>query len=219
MNLINKRFHLLKVVRETEPFVLPSGQKNRAVICLCDCGQEKKVRVLHLIRNKVVSCGCTLNRKGIYIKKSEDKRIRKLWRAIKYRCEKNYIDKHIYYDRGIRVCKEWLSDYYAFQEWALLNGYSPDLQIDRIDNNRGYEPENCRFVTASVNVRNRRKSVIVTYNKETLNFYSFIDKYAPHISKTTAYARFKKGWTLNEIIEIPLVRHGMNRYGKSTKSK
>jgi len=62
-----------------------------------------------------------------------------------------------YEDRGIAVCKEW-HDREAFFAWALANGYSEKLELDRIDNYKGYEPENCRWVTHLVNMQNRRKS-------------------------------------------------------------
>jgi len=62
-----------------------------------------------------------------------------------------------YQDRGITVCKEW-HDRTVFFEWALQNNYSDELELDRIDNYKGYSPENCRWVTHLVNMRNRRKS-------------------------------------------------------------
>ena len=62
-----------------------------------------------------------------------------------------------YEDRGIAVCKEW-HDREVFFAWALANGYSDELELDRINNDKGYTPENCRWVTHLVNMRNRRKS-------------------------------------------------------------
>ena len=62
--------------------------------------------------------------------------------------------------RGIAVCQEWVDSPQAFVDWALANGFSPELQIDRIDNNKGYSPDNCRWVTARDNIRNRSNSVI-----------------------------------------------------------
>ena len=64
--------------------------------------------------------------------------------------------KKYYEDRGIRVCGEWAGDFSKFEAWALANGYEPGKQIDRMDNDRGYEPANCRFVSALENNRNRR---------------------------------------------------------------
>jgi hypothetical protein len=63
-----------------------------------------------------------------------------------------------YRDRGITVCLEWRNDFMKFYEWALSNGYSDELQIDRRNNDGNYEPGNCRWVTAKVNANNRRNS-------------------------------------------------------------
>jgi hypothetical protein len=76
---------------------------------------------------------------------------------MKWRCANPNCPGYINYGgRGIVVCKEWEDDYSAFRDWAIANGYSEGLQIDRKNNNKGYSPENCRFVTRSQNNKNRR---------------------------------------------------------------
>lgn len=60
--------------------------------------------------------------------------------------------------RGITVCEEWANDFAAFYEWARSNGWEPGLEIDRINNDEGYLPTNCRFVTRQINSRNRRST-------------------------------------------------------------
>ena len=67
-----------------------------------------------------------------------------------------------YINQGISVCKEWLS-YENFHSWAMSNGYQKGLAIDRIDVNKGYSPENCRFVTVKENQRNRRCNIWCDY--------------------------------------------------------
>jgi hypothetical protein len=83
------------------------------------------------------------------------------------RCENphavNYCD---YGGRGIKVCEEW-HDFKAFYDWAVANGYRDNLTIDRIDNNRGYEPGNCRWVTRSVQAKNRRSTRLIEFGGET----------------------------------------------------
>lgn len=66
-----------------------------------------------------------------------------------------------YQDRGIKVCQEW-HDRKTFFAWSLANGYSDELELDRIDNDKGYQPDNCRWVTHLVNMRNRRKKLPTT---------------------------------------------------------
>ena len=74
-----------------------------------------------------------------------------------YRCTN---EKHPQYKdyggRGITVCREWM-DVNVFFDWSIKNGFLPELEIDRIENDKGYSPDNCRWTTRSVNVNNRRK--------------------------------------------------------------
>lgn len=88
-----------------------------------------------------------------------------LWGNIKYRCNnpksKDYAN---YGGRGITICDEWANSYEAFHNWAIENGYREGLQIDRIDNNMGYSPDNCRWTTPKVNSNNRRNRRTVEFN-------------------------------------------------------
>lgn len=79
-----------------------------------------------------------------------------VWAAMRHRCT-NPTDKHFdrYGGRGIRVCSAWDRQFSAFYEWAISAGYATGLTIDRIDNNAGYSPDNCRFVPIKTNLRNR----------------------------------------------------------------
>lgn len=85
-----------------------------------------------------------------------------VWETMKNRCEnpnrKKYKD---YGGRGIKVCEEW-HDAEIFCKWALANGYAEGLQLDRIDNDGNYCPENCRWVTPKENNRNRRNTKYLT---------------------------------------------------------
>lgn len=84
------------------------------------------------------------------------------------RCENERSDNFKYYGgRGIHVCEEWRVHPDSFIYWGIENGYAPGLEIDRIDNDRGYSPDNCRWVTAKENSRNRRNTVYLTINGET----------------------------------------------------
>ena len=97
---------------------------------------------------------------------AENKNLFNLWQTMKARCENPRREKYKDYGgRGIKVCEEW-QNASAFVMWALVNGYAEGLQIDRIDNNGDYSPENCRFVTPKENSRNRRNTKRLAVNGE-----------------------------------------------------
>lgn len=132
--------------------------------CLCDCGKTKLVNADHLGKD-TNSCGCL--RKEVsaarhYKHGETNTRLHDLWCTIRERCNNPQGTEHnVYHDRGIRMCEEW-NDFTVFRDWALANGYDPNAPrgattIDRIDNERGYSPGNCRFVTLAENIRNKRK--------------------------------------------------------------
>lgn len=83
-------------------------------------------------------------------------RLYKIWGGIKSRClNKNYKNYLYYGKKGITICDEWL-EFIPFMEWSLNNDYTNNLVIDRKDNNKGYFPENCRWITVKESNRNRK---------------------------------------------------------------
>ena len=84
-----------------------------------------------------------------------------VWLDMKQRCS-NINNKRYknYGGRGIIVCPEWANCYITFRDWAIQNGYAEGLQINRINNNGNYEPNNCNFVTAEENNRNRTTTIL-----------------------------------------------------------
>lgn len=138
--------------------------------CICDCGNTTYARTTHLVNGTAKSCGCMQHRSGVRKHGGayrDNPKLYGLWSTIKQRCEnKNRQKFHIYGERGISLCEEW-QDPNAFISWALQSGYCEGLQIDRIDNNGNYSPENCRWVTAKENCRNRRSNVLLTIDGKT----------------------------------------------------
>ena len=89
-----------------------------------------------------------------------------VWQAMKNRCYNPKSESYKNYGaRGIEVCKEW-QDRENFTIWAINNGYKKGLQLDRIDNNGNYEPNNCRWVTPKENSRNRRNTIVLTVDNK-----------------------------------------------------
>lgn len=132
--------------------------------CRCDCGNIKLVRGTRLTEGHVTSCGC---RKGNIKHRESKTRLYHIWSGMRERCgNPNHPQYESYGARGIQVCPEW-NDWETFRNWALENGYTKDLSIDRIDNDKGYSPDNCRWATATAQANNTRRTHLVTYNGET----------------------------------------------------
>ena len=154
-----------KFIREIDPHICPSGEIKRQAVFECKfCGDKFATQIASIKNGYTQSCGCynlmlikdRFTKHG-YNRKNNQHPLYKTWAGMKDRCynKKNKCYKD-YGGRGITVCPEWLNNPKAFIEWALKNDYAQGLQIDRIDNNGNYEPDNCRFVSSAENNRNRR---------------------------------------------------------------
>lgn len=137
----------------------PLGPKHRLVNCVCDCGQRVSVRMDHMKSGRTTSCGCfrgevSGSRMRTHGLNAKHARLLGILNSMRRRCEVPSCSEYRNYGgRGIAVCKEW-SDPAAFVRWSTDNGYRAGLQIDRIDNDAGYSPGNCRWVTGSENMQN-----------------------------------------------------------------
>lgn len=111
---------------------------------------------------KAKSCGCYKDYLiGVANKKHGGfgTRLYDIWINMKRRCLNNQNQAYKNYGgRGIIVCQEWLDNFVSFKKWALNNGYKNNLTIDRVNNDKGYFPDNCRFVSKGENCRNQRQT-------------------------------------------------------------
>lgn len=150
-------------------------------------------------------------------------RLYKLLTSIKQRC---YNPKHNHYKfygaKGIKVCDEWLNDFFKFKKWALANGYdynAPKGQytIDRIDANGNYEPNNCRFITITENVKRAKKKdgKLYTYNNETHDIKEWAKKLNLH--PATLWERLRKGLHYEKVFTSEVNKNNMWR--KDTRIK
>lgn len=202
---IGDKFNKLTIIKEVDSIILPSGQPNRAFECLCDCGNYTIVRLVHLVRNRIMSCGCNLTTSGKPKHHKSGTKLYTIWRGIKNRTSsKNYVDASIYFDRGITMFDEWKNDFELFYKWSIDNGYSEGLQLDRKDNDKGYFPDNCRFVTPKFNQNNRRNNVIVEYNGCKYPFMILIENKNLNRQKQTIINRIKNGWSIEKAFDTPV---------------
>lgn len=139
--------------------VLPQ-QKPRKWRCMCSCGNTHETLGTSLRNGRCKSCGCLhiATNKKMFTKHSAYKdKLYHVYLNIFQRCNNpNYASYPLYGGRGITICAEW-KDYLVFKEWAETNGYVEGVTLDRTDTNKGYSPDNCRWVDRVTQSRNRRK--------------------------------------------------------------
>lgn len=132
-------------------------------------------------------------------------RLYRIYNNIKSRCNKSYAKEYENYGgRGIKICDEWLGEdgFVNFYNWAVTHGYSDELTIDRIDNDGNYEPENCRWVTHTIQNNNSRHANIVEYN----GVNNSISEWAriKGISRGVLVKRLRMGWPVDKALNTPV---------------
>jgi hypothetical protein len=136
----------------------------RSVYCLCECGALTVARAACVRNGNTTSCGC---RRADNLRELAKKtrthgrqpaRLHRIWKAMKTRCyNPNYVEYRHYGGKGISICCEWQT-FEGFREWALQNGYTETLSIDRRNNDAGYNPDNCRWATAEGQSQNTSRT-------------------------------------------------------------
>lgn len=191
---IGDKFGILTVVG-------PSDKKrhNRpAVLCLCECGNNKIVSRKDLNSGNIKSCGCLRVKHGKYQSSTY-----RSWRAMLNRC---YRAKTMHYDRyggsGIKVCDRWRE---GFRNFLFDMGDRPaGTTLDRIDSSGNYCPENCRWASPKTQAHNRRSSVPLAYKGKTQCLAAWAREY--NISPIALARRLKSGWDLETALTKPSQR-------------
>ena len=128
-------------------------------------------------------------------------RLYQIWCSMKNRCYNPFVEKFPNYGgRGIKVCPEWKDNFLAFWGWAYNSGYKEHLQIDRIDCNKDYSPENCRWVTPKQQQRNRTNSVYLTAFGETKLRKEWSEDERCMVSEYTLIRRLKRKWSVERAL-------------------
>lgn len=185
--------------------IKPVGKNKRNNVlwlCRCDCGKQF-VTPYHLLKcGHTKSCGCwkrDLASQRLRTHGQTDTRINRIWRRMKARCNNPHVKDFPYYGgRGIKVCEEWSKSFETFRDWANANGYSDALTLDRIDTNKNYSPDNCRWVDRITQCRNKRANVLLTlYNiTKTETEWSEICG----LNRHTIRHRLDRGWSVEKTL-------------------
>ena len=199
VDLIGRRFGRLSVIRNVR-----WGNKARWE-CLCDCGAKTLVYGTSLAEGKTTSCGCAqrdaVTTHGHYRGNIKSPTMMS-WQSMLSRCANPLHSNFRYYGgRGITVCERW-HDFAAFLEDM---GERPDgYVLDRIDNDLGYEPSNCRWITAGESVNHKRNSVVLEHNGERLTIAQWARKAG--VTWSTVKSRIERGWSVGNAVSLPAQR-------------
>lgn len=180
--------------------------------CVCDCGKIKAVREDALIHGKTVSCGCVKremdSKKMIELHTTHGLSHTKVYNTrlrLISRCYNQNNSMYKYYGgRGIKVCDRWLDKEHGFENFLVDMGYPPSdiYQIDRIDNDGDYTPENCRWATPKENQRNTRRSKMIVHRGEPKTAAEWSE--ITGIDSPTIRYRLSAGWSVEDALTIPV---------------
>lgn len=212
-DLTGRTFDRLTVIDRAADHIQASGRRRTQWNCLCQCGQEIVVSADNLTNKHTKSCGCLLleamhsrRGKGHPQFKHGYSRSREYssWNQAKQRTtDPNHAKYASYGGRGIRMAKEWVDDFPAFFEHMGFR--PPGTTLDRIDNDRGYEPGNCRWATAKEQARNTRSNVLIEVDgtKKTVGEWSETSG----IPEKRIWCRMHRdGWDGKRAVFTPLKR-------------
>lgn len=172
--------------------------------CRCSCGKEITIPISYLTSGDTKSCGCL--KKEIVSKREKEKafiknhRLYNIWQDMKRRCYNLTRNSYKYYGaKNIIVCDEWKNNFKIFQNWAFKNGYNDKLTIDRIDNKKGYTPNNCRWVTRFEQNNNMSTNHKIIYENKIYNSMSSFCR-----EKNINYDKFRQkirhGYTIQDAL-------------------
>lgn len=201
-DLTGERFGHLVVLSQAEDYISPHGVVSHRWLCQCDCGNKTIVTAsgLKSKEHRTKSCGCMHHPKTHGLTNAH---IYNVWTNMKQRCNNPHHKAYKNYGaRGITVCDEWSNSSEAFFKWAFDNGYSEGLELDRIDNNLGYFPENCRWITHKEQQLNKRNNRLVEYNGETKPLILWQQELGFDYHRINV--RLLKGWDAKRAFETPV---------------
>lgn len=205
----NTDTRLIGLVVNGITFISRAGKNKHGTylwVCKCYCGTLFETVPQNIFQGTVKSCGClVIETRGMSSRTHGMSKtvLYRRWSNMHERCRSDSKRvKRNYKDRGITVCEEW-SHFEPFYEWAQKNKFTSDLELDRIDNNSGYSPENCRWATRKQQARNTSVNRLVCYNGEEKLVIEWAEEY--NISEELLRSRlFKLGWSMERALKTPV---------------
>lgn len=198
---INQRYGRLTVIEFSEFKKSGKAFRHAMFLCDCECGSRLDVSIYNLRSGNTVSCGCyrtEINTKHGCHQSAEYSH----WEHMITRATSDHPDVAKYYkSRGITVCPDWIGDG-GFQRFLEHIGPRPSSvhTVDRIDNNRGYEPGNVRWATRSQQARNTRRNRVVTVGGEDMCLTDACRKLG--LSYHRVLGRLRSGWSQARALEL-----------------
>ena len=171
--------------------------------CKCSCGKEIITLGSNLRRGKTSSCGCYRDdkaRERLSSHKQSNTRLYRIYTDMKNRCYYGKNDNYKWYGaRGIGVCKEWKENFQAFYTWAVSNGYTDKLTLDRKNRDLDYSPDNCRWITIQRQQNNRCDNVKIEFRGKSLTLSEWSK--ITGINRVTLWHRiFTSKWSIEKAL-------------------
>ena len=187
-------------------------------LCRCECGTEKRVYQNSLVRALSRSCGCLIGETAAanqyrhgHDRRGKTSRTYNIWASMKQRClDPGCRSYKRYGGRGIKVCTEWVG---SFERFLSDMGECPGqgYSIERRDNEKGYEPGNCRWTTAKEQARNRRTSRMIEFRNETHTLAAWAELTGIH-SATITNRIDLYGWSIERALTQPPGPNGVKTH-------
>lgn len=218
IDLSGQKFVRWLVIDRAEDYVFFDKTGKRKIQtqwnCLCDCGNKSICRGNQLKSKNTQSCGCLKKElHDMRISKSivpqnhgKGRRIYRIYSNMKQRCYNSNTPTYEYYGgKGVYICDDWLNKkngFINFYDWSMNNGYSEKLTIDRINVDKNYSPDNCRWVDMETQANNKTTSCFVKINNEIKTVKQWCDFY--NLSYSAVRGRINQyGWSVKKALEIP----------------
>lgn len=204
-DLSGKTFRKWTVMRGT--MARYGGRLRHLWDCRCECGTERAVANDALVSGKSTQCRDCGNREKATLKSrlvhgGSGTRLHNIWMLMHRRCgDAKHPDFKRYGGRGISVCREW-KNFTAFHEWASVNGYAAGLTLDRIDNDRGYRPDNCRWVSRTTQNRNRGNNIRYEWKGQMLILSEISERECVRLTMLRQRVQ-KRGWPIEAAVTLP----------------